>query len=923
MMKSLFACAIGAVAFVSAAIADQVVWKSTGRVNDWDWSEGGNFEGGNAPTAGDVVVVPAASDVYVKDATSFALASSLKGIQVTDSASRVLFVINEGDEGMDGAEFLAPICSNVASPRNSDYKKGVIVKRGSGVLWLACQLDTSGATDDEIKIKREQNRYTYYTDLIIEEGAVKTPRDQESGGYSHYFGHVSISNSAAFFTMSSKTDYTLVRALWGTGTVTNDGGSVRHFRVNGDSMDDACEFGGVLSGWINYVAYGRVMITGTNNCHKGIFSSYYHTTKNTGEWSKSHLGDRLSVTGIKVIGNVGEASSTGPTDTIQFSENGGGFLYLGEGEVTDKGIYYAYPRQGLGYFNGGATGGVTFLKGVTMTTSASYNGWTHFVMTGSNAVPCVLAGPQVMSLSNDVSFTKQGTGTWRFADQYANMYNVDRTFGSSITVEEGTLQFDSMEEAGVRSSLGLATNLVTSYCGVRNDPAHRTEFAYIMGKAGGENATFEFTGTNGAYATRRPMGLLGKTTLRNNTTGNWRFSGVKPMGADPVTLVLDSSEDTESELAGVDDTGKGALTLEKSGAGTWTLNGSNTIHGAICVKEGTLRVNKVAGPYTWLKMTLRGRGPDPSFDGTCYITELGVYDAEGNQVNKGLKNVESGQPDSTPTLFEKYHSIARGEAAVWRNCPHYGKPAAIKNAFDGGSGHWETRPHSLTAITTGSTFKEGSPSSWFPIVMRLKDGVAAPTHYDIMFPYDVNSSGNNAKRNANSWQMEGSADGLHWDLLSEVSTNAYAYRASSWYSNTNATLMTAHKDGTAPGFPFSRTESQVPFTVLDDATVSVAEGASLVAVGGSGQTIRKLKVDAAGGMGTIDGFAFAEEGTIDVENAVRGKEMNVAATFANATDLGNVNGWSVTLGGQPSGYKVKATESGLTIIPPGLVLIIR
>ena len=51
--------------------------------------------------------------------------------------------------------------------------------------------------------------------------------------------------------------------------------------------------------------------------------------------------------------------------------------------------------------------------------------------------------------------------------------------------------------------------------------------------------------------------------------------------------------------------------------------------------------------------------------------------------------------------------------------------------------------------------------------------------------------------------------------------------------------------------------------------------------------------------------------------------MNVAATVANATDLGNVNGWSVTLGGQPSGYRVKATESGLTIMPPGLVLIIR
>ena len=53
-----------------------------------------------------------------------------------------------------------------------------------------------------------------------------------------------------------------------------------------------------------------------------------------------------------------------------------------------------------------------------------------------------------------------------------------------MAIRNGTLQFDSMEEAGIPCALGLATNLTALYYGARNDAAHPGKYAYWLGAPG-------------------------------------------------------------------------------------------------------------------------------------------------------------------------------------------------------------------------------------------------------------------------------------------------------------------------------------------------------------------------------------------------------------------------------------------------------
>ena len=893
MMKSLIACAIGVLVFAPAAFADQVVWKSTGRVNDWDWSEGGNFEGGSAPKAGDTVVLPKSTDIFVQDADSMALVSSLEQVMPTDARSRIVFVV---PEDMTWTVEKCAICS-AAKHEDSKTDVGKIVKRGTGKLVLA---RADGYPEINSRAPSYTDRQAYKTGLVVEEGELKLPTTQETGGYSHNFGPIAVSNGAVLCTVTGKGNYTVPTSIWGEGVITNSDSSTRNFRVNGTSADYSL-FSGQLAGNVNYMSWGRVDLTGTNNVNCGVLS--YGVKIDLENYSNVWTG-----TGIRKIGRLSESATMPKSKKFETSTNGGRYIFIGdESETTDRPFYMGNPKDGPSVFDAGPHGGVTFTGRLYGPLNGANAGMGRFGLCGSNSVPCVIAGAvgagETASISgtNDIFFVKKGAGTWRFADSATAANNANRTFATSLTVDEGTLQFDSIAEAGSPCSLGFATNTAVAYNGVY-DPAKLCPYAFFAGAKDGP-ATLEYTGTNAFVVTTRPIAMTGDLMLLNNTTHPTRFAGVTNDTEKAVTLTLAGSCSAENELAGVADTSDEPVSIVKDGAGTWILNGSNTIHGTICVKEGTLGIRRVDAPYTWFRWTVRGKNV-PSSNCNMYFTELGVYDAAGQRLNAKLQ-VSGGDP-----LELTAGSVAMG-------CPGMSFSSAsrgLSNLFEGGSSFAE-------GYRDGVSLSVSNPKTWIPFVMRLTNGTeSVAVGYDFCSSSRWNDS-SNGKRVPNSWQMEGSVDAIHWDLLSE--TNGVQLLATTWAGNGKSYGGDKTDLPHENAMPLSSGLSTIRTTVLDDVTaVSVAAGATLEALGGT-QMIRGLKVDAAGGMGTIDGFAFAEEGTIDVENAVRGREMNVAATFANAVDLGNVNGWNVTLGGQPSGYKVKATESGLTIIPPGLVLIIR
>ena len=108
-------------------------------------------------------------------------------------------------------------------------------------------------------------------------------------------------------------------------------------------------------------------------------------------------------------------------------------------------------------------------------------------------------------------------------------------------------------------------------------------------------------------------------------------------------------------------------------------------------------------------------------------------------------------------------------------------------------------------------------------------------------------------------------------------------------------------------------------------SVKVAANASLAVSGSETVTIKALELPAAGG-GMIDGFAFAEDGTLDVTGLAPGggSSVTIPVAFANATGLGNMSGWTLTLDGVPTRRKsFTVSPSGITVNPVGSMFILR
>ncbi len=127
-------CMVGlSMLFTTAASAETRVWKTTGRVNDWDWTEKDNFEGGVAPVAGDTVEV---GNITVKlsdsDTDSFNLASSLAQIKPTHLDANIEITI---DDTSDTVWVLETKICNENYP-NVGREKGTVHKKGAGKLKL-------------------------------------------------------------------------------------------------------------------------------------------------------------------------------------------------------------------------------------------------------------------------------------------------------------------------------------------------------------------------------------------------------------------------------------------------------------------------------------------------------------------------------------------------------------------------------------------------------------------------------------------------------------------------------------------------------------------------------------------------------------------------------------------------------------------
>ena len=721
------------------------------------------------------------------------------------------------------------------------------------------------------------------------------------------FPAVYLGDGTVLFTQLNKN--TTVKALNGSGTVTNAAAAMRILTIGEAGKRVVSDFSGRITGRIGMNNIGFVRLSGTESTTPERLVVLRDDDANGG-------APLYGVTEVMKFGSYGDETSslgkppmasTGSID-IRFS---GWLRYIGPGdESTDRYMAIRYLTDGKRAFpntlDAGSNGGITFTG--TFESANAARQTSTFVLTGSNAVPAVIAGAWKDNSATGTQYVvKRGLGTWRMAN------NAGRKIRAGFAVEEGTLQFDSIAETNEVCSLGLATRLQKQYQGAYNAD-NNVDYAYLLGGAT-TNAVFEYTGDGFCKVTTRHISLNGSGARLKSSSptaiGGISLSGISAEedGADVKTLWL-AGTNTLSCAGEISD-GKGKVGVTKEGPGTWTLIGNQTFSGPVEVKEGTLLVRGNRN-FTWFMFTVRQVGNQ-----IFYLNELALFDKGGVRLTDGVVGVDP--PNVTSSDYHlgnlDYLTLLPGQAGIatkkeiyyW-----YNRAGSLGGLFDGSTtGYWRSATPSDTSKPIW-----GDTSTSIPIAVHLPAGVSEAESIDII-THTVSKS-----QNVTAFTLEGSADGKKWDLLLKKEPGDYtATTTGKWISDGMAISSEAHIP--AEGWHFTGHETNDWHQLESVSGVNVSPGATLKADGYV--TLHCLTLDAASGNGTIDGFDFAETGFVDVTNVPSAGSFDVAIALSNLPDgaLARLNGWSVRINGRAGNSRVVFDGSKATVTRPGAMVILR
>lgn len=758
---------------------------------------------------------------------------------------------------------------------------GTIVKCGTGSFAL-----TASASNGSGNTFR-------YIDFEVEEGVLKTPQDYTLNDF--WTGKVTVGENGTFVTVPGH-NTNLEGGLWGSGVVTNtttSGGS--QFRVMNVSSTPCVFSGRILGKGIRWYSGGNVHLTGTNSLFSGSFQL----------WNGNGDVAKRGTTGVVKIGNPGEPCSIGSsTSELASREMGARYLYLGDGETTSRNYSYYNNHSGstgMHYWDAGAHGGVTFA-------GTWIHGNSHperLVLMGSNTAPCVVKGPWTGDNATNATYViKRGSGTWRLA------HNSNRTLSGTIAVEDGTLEFETIAEVGENCSLGRANCLQSSYTG-KYDASKNVDYAYLLGTTSSTGA-MSFVGTSDSVCRSRPFAVQNRGRVRNaGAGGRLGLGGAFAATAAGGTLVLDAAGGTTNVFSNVRDGNHGGvLSLEKTGAGTWALDGTNTFSGSLAVKEGTLLVRN--DPCFWFRFTVmetlfgqkQRLGETPPNDGNTEIQELALYDANG--VRRNLISAANFH-----TTYDNLTALPVGHACWTRtDTINYYTDRNGDKMFDdvsGGNGCCVVYTRSGATITV----RLDTPSSWIPVLMHLDPQGEPITAFDVL-----TKQGTGNGRTPVAYKFEISHDGWDWRTV-YTETNTPATSAGRWMSNPSESF-TAGAVRPGKGFSLGKQMFAADEMLPNVSDVSVASNAVLEALGDV--ELKTLSVDASGaGNGTVKGFAFASAGTLRVTGlvAIAGR-CEIPMALEGCTGLENVSKWTLLVNGAPTRkYRARASAAGVSIFSTG------
>ncbi|MDD4019830.1 MAG: hypothetical protein PHV28_18020, partial [Kiritimatiellae bacterium] len=688
----------------------------------------------------------------------------------------------------------------------------------------------------------------------------------------------------------------------------------------------------IFSGGVEY-------LTGTNSPMNN------YATRVFGAYTKWSTG--VGVLGVMKFGKTGENSSIGTLGDFQTNVRGGTYLYLGDGEETDKYLNVYANSDGYATIDGGACGGLTFTGtggfNVALGT-ASNNGIVG--INGSNTTACVFRGKCREAVSYLATVVKKGTGTWRFASLDSIGYAADmtnRTFRGSISVDEGVLQFDTISPPGEHCSVGLATVLKEPKLGAWASLPD-VDWAFSLG---GTNAalnaltegTLEYTGAMAGLCDRRPVRLEADGRLRANGAKSIRYRMAAPTAPRAKRLTLDGSSAASNEVHDVTDSADYPVSVVKEGSGTCILGGEQSFRGDLEVKGGKLIVRKhdSGTNYTWFRFTVKDLFDPVTVSGSksyVSIRYFGLFDADGWSQTLDTRGSEDSFAASVEPGEAGYDTTRGHRKGVYSSAPNDDN---ITNLF-GKSFVYDVGFYNANRSDV-SYPKLAETNTWASYVVRLTNGAPAIASYDWANTYGW-TSGNKGGFHWTPcvWSLEGSVDGIHWENVKpdggdfSITTNdcpAVAYDAHFIHSGAGYGSTISYLDPRSPvrhsGGYAIRGTSLNDYPVLSNTrSVNVVNGATLEADGPL--SLSNLTVDAGDSAGTIKGFSFAHDCTVNVTNAPPGLSVELPLVIADIPGGAvDTSGWQIKVDGvtQPA-YAIRVDGNGqLSLCRPGTMLTVK
>ena len=497
-------------------------------------------------------------------------------------------------------------------------------------------------------------------------------------------------------------------------------------------------------------------------------------------------------------------------------------------------------------------------------------------------------------------------------------------------VLNGTLRYDTIAEAGVNTALGSSTMLYQNLGGVLALDENKVDYAVWLGDGtSAGRANLEYVGATNCVSTTRRFAVTGTGAILNNGGGFLRLSDFFATNT-PTTLILGGANKLDNVVDGVADGGNARMSVVKEGSGTWRLGTNCTFTGAIDVKEGRLEIGNPE-KYTYYCWSIKENfftnlaSRTGASQQTVRLYSFGLFDDEGtdwvqNLSNDGYYTVNSDNRYKTTACVKNARYATFAAAANSGVRPgSFRMGTSTAQIYNGTQGFTNLFMH-VDYITdwnrsTQQLIRETNSVSWIVFIMRPPENANPITSWDYVNAW--NSSYPNQLIRLST--LEASVDGETWDEIARVERIDKPAASGRWQSNDASYVKGYTTHTTGMPIPPGPTNA-VAFAA---SSVSVAAGAELIARAPEKPVIRALTVDGLAGGGTIDGFAFASDLALTIDNVASAAGLTIPMTLRNVEGL-EASGWEVYVGDKKkASLHVSASSSGLTITPTGMQFIIR